>query len=82
MRTVHDRRKAHYFRAVLAIPGDQRSKPFDHILIKSGSGIDTIGAHLVKQLVGQVVERIGGLRGAIHLVGSDGYVHVRPSLVL
>ena len=62
------------------MPGDQRRKPFDDIFIKGCPGVDAVGSHLVKQLVGQMIERIGGWR-AFGLLGSDGDIHVRPSLM-
>src|SRR5580692_8134675 len=51
------------------------------MFVEFGSGINAIGAHFVKQLVGQMVERIDRLRG-FHLVGTDDDIHVRPSLFL
>ena len=59
---VHDRRKAHHFGAGFAMPRDQGGEPLDHILVERGPGVDAIGAHLVEQRVGEVVQRIGRLR--------------------
>ena len=64
------------------MPGDQRGEALDDMFIELSPGVNAVGTHLVKQLVGQVVERIGRLCGVFDLVGSDDDVHVRPSLVL
>ena len=68
---VHDRREAHHFGAGLAMPRDQRGKPFDHVLVKRGPCVDAVGAHLVEQGVGEMIQRIGRLWRDLGRVGSD-----------
>jgi hypothetical protein len=55
---VHDRREPHHLGIGLAMPRDQGGEPLDHVLVKRGPGVDAVGAHLVKQVIGEVVERI------------------------
>ena len=58
---VHHRRKAHHFGAGLAMACDQGGEPFNHVLVERGSGINAVGAHLVEQGAGEVIQRVDRL---------------------
>ena len=79
--TVHDRRKAHDFRAGFAMTADQGREPLDHILVERGACVDAIGAHLVKQRVGKMIQRIGRLRRDPGRIGLGSNVHDQASMV-
>ncbi|MHC2366478.1 hypothetical protein ACVIQT_001116 [Bradyrhizobium diazoefficiens] len=74
---AHHRWEAQRFGAGFAMAGDQRGEPLDDALIERGAGVDTVRAHAVEQLVGEMIERIGDLRRGVRRVGENSNVHVR-----
>src|SRR3954449_4640661 len=50
-------------------------EPLDDALIKRGAGVDAVRAHRMKELVGEMIERIRDLRGGLGRIGEDGNVH-------
>ena len=58
---VHHRREAHHLGVGLAMPRDQGGEPLDHVLIERGAGVNAVGAHLVEQDIGEMIQRIGRL---------------------
>ena len=79
---VHDRRKAHDFGVGFAMARDQRGEPLDHVLVERGPGVDAVGAHLVEQDLGEMIQRIGRLGRDLRRVGSDGSFMVGLSLFI
>ena len=71
---------------MISVPGsrcrrDQRGEPFDHVLVECGPCVDAIGAHLVKQRVGEMIQRIGRLRCDLGRIGLGKIIHDRASMV-